>query len=296
MHPQAWDGRSRGAVWGYQLFVWLLRVLPLWVPYTVLVFVSGFYLLVEGKARAASWHLFRHRLGRSRWQAYWLVYRNFYVFSQVLVDRLGMLAGIDKGFRFQFNGEQHLHHLVATQQSALLIGGHLGAWEMASQQLAGIGASLHVVLFDNENSALKTYLSRLHNARSFHTIPIRQDLSHVFAIQNVVRAGGLLCLHGDRYLPGSTTRSTQFLGRPAQFPEGPFRMAVRLGLPVSFVHAVKTGWRNYDLYASEPVIAQNTTELFQAYTAQLERMLQQHPTQWFNFYDFWADTTATNHG
>jgi predicted LPLAT superfamily acyltransferase len=106
-------------------------------------------------------------------------------------------------------------------------------------------------------------------------------------------------MHGDRYLPGINTQEVTFLGKPAKFPTGPFSLAYKYKVPVTYVTAMKQTSRHYYFFASEPVISdypnnlskrkQIISNLLEDYVQQVEKIIKKYPEHWFNFYDFWGD-------
>ena len=87
-----------------------------------------------------------------------------------------------------------------------------------------------------------------------------------------------------------------FLGAPACFPSGPFRMAALLGYPVYFMAGLYRGGNRYDVHFElltdfSKSIARGrdaaVRDILTQYVAALERYSKSTPHNWFNFYDFW---------
>ena len=98
-----------------------------------------------------------------------------------------------------------------------------------------------------------------------------------------------------------------FLGAPALFPDGPFRLAAMLRQKVVFMAGLYRGGRDYDLRfieiadfavaegASAPTGAERDAAIraaLERYVATLESLCREAPYNWFNFYDFWAEADA----
>ena len=85
----------------------------------------------------------------------------------------------------------------------------------------------------------------------------------------------------------------KFLGHEARFPMGPFSLATMRGLDVLAVNVMKSSWTQYTIYVTplsydkEAPRKRQTDQLLHAYIAELERLLKQYPTQWYNYFDFW---------
>ncbi len=82
-----------------------------------------------------------------------------------------------------------------------------------------------------------------------------------------------------------------FLGTPAWFPVGPFRMAAMLRRPVVLMLGLHRGARRYEI-VFETISAKPAEEDLEAivrrYVARLEYHCRRAPYNWFNFHDFWA--------
>jgi predicted LPLAT superfamily acyltransferase len=81
-------------------------------------------------------------------------------------------------------------------------------------------------------------------------IVIRNDLSHIFAINEAFKNKELVCMHADRFIEGNKTMTTIFCGDEARFPMGPFLLAAKFKVPVSFVFALKESNLHYHFFAS----------------------------------------------
>ena len=104
-------------------------------------------------------------------------------------------------------------------------------------------------------------------------------------------------MHGDRFVEGTQTAKHIFLGKEARFPTGPFRLAAKYNVPISFATAFREKGKHYHFYAMLPVYVKNPgsikkrkEEIYNStenYLSELEKMIKQYPLQWFNYYGFW---------
>jgi predicted LPLAT superfamily acyltransferase len=95
-----------------------------------------------------------------------------------------------------------------------------------------------------------------------------------------------------------------FLGREAEFPAGPFYLAMTHNVPVSFVFAMKESRKHYHFHASEPKSyhaaasgkqkKEVLAEIIGNFAGEMESMVRTYPLQWFNYYDFWEKTKSMN--
>ena len=294
----SWKGKTRGGVLGHQIFVFILTHFDIRIAYAVLRFVALYFVLFAPKAFKSIYTYFHemHRYGRC--QSLLAVYRNYYQFGQVLLDKMTILAGVDAGFSYDFEGEDYLRQLAREKKGALLVGAHVGNWEMAGNLLKRLDCKVNVVMYDQEHEKIKKALSSMTDSRSFGVIVVKNDLSHVFEINNALKNGEFVCIHGDRFIDGVKTLQGQLLGKSALFPEGPFFLASKFAVPITYVYAMKENSRHYHYNASEPKLhpfsrkkeERNTilNGVLTDYCRELEKIVLQYPEQWFNYYDFWS--------
>ncbi len=213
------------------------------------------------------------------------MFKNYYVFGQVIIDKIYIQSGLNHRFHFQFNGKKHLEEMVNRNEGGILISAHLGNWAVAGELLKEFKTIVNVVMLDEEHQAIKQFIGSV-TEQAYNIIAIKQDFSHLFEIKNALDNNELICIHGDRFMDGSKTFKHLFLKKEAHFPAGPFKISKMMEVPTVFVYGFKQK-KGYDFYCSE--IYQNMTaeDLFEKYVLDLEKMISKYPAQWFNYYDFW---------
>ncbi len=292
-----WKGTSKGTPLGYRIFILLIRHVGVQSAYFLLRFVAFYYFLFSWKSTRVILDLYQQRLHQSRLSARIMLYRNYFILGQTLIDKVALLAGIELKHSFQFDGEHYLREMVEQGQGGLLMSGHVGSWEAAGHLLHRLETKVHVVMYDGEAEAIKETLQDVNQSRSFYPIYVREDLSHIYQISSALSRNEFVCIHADRYLPGNKTISVPFLGNIALFPEGPFLLALKLNVPVTWVYAFKEGSQSYHLYSS-PIQRFNkangdtVSSIAGQYATYLEEKTRQYPEQWFNYFDFWAKPIA----
>ena len=289
----SWKGQTRGGVSGYKIFVWTLRNFGISFAYFLLVFVVSYFIFTSGKAFRAVYRYFHERMNYGKLKSLISIYRNYYVFGQILVDKLALLAGFQHKFTFDFEGEEYLRQM---DKGGLLISGHAGNWEIAGQLLVRLEKKINILMYDAEHQKIKGYLADVLQ-RNVHFIIIREDYSHLQEIKEAFSRGEIIAMHGDRYIEGNKTVVTEFLGKNAAFPIGPVNLAARFNVPAAYVFAVKETNTHYHFYSTplqyiefsnnlkkrDAILASAVTKFADAF----ETVVYKYPLQWFNYYDFW---------
>jgi len=290
-NPNKWQGKSKGTVLGYRIFVFLMKHLGIYAAYSLLVFVALYYFLTEWQSNRFMYYYFRYRLGYSAPKAFCSLYLSYFTFGQTIIDKIAILAGLEEKYTYTFDGVEHLKELLANRQSAILISAHIGNFEIAEPFFRKIDLELQIstVIADMERSVIKDYIQSISQKKPSHQyIVIAEDMSHIFKINETLATDKIVCFTGDRYLQGTRALKAPFLGAEASFPAGPFLIAAKKKVPVVFVYVMKEKYLHYHLYAciAHPATP-DAAGLLSAYTDNMEQMLQQYPLQWFNYFDFW---------
>ena len=288
-----WQGKSKGTVLGYSIFVWLMKHLGIYAAYALLIFVAFYYFLFEWRSNGYMYYYFRHRLGYSPLRAVVNLYLNYFTFGQTIIDKIAILAGLEEKFTYEFDGVESLHKLLDEQQSGILISAHIGNFEIAEPFFRKIDIDLKIstVTTDMEHSVIKEYLESISkNKPSNQFIYVKEDMSHIFKINDAIGDNKIVCFTGDRYFEGVRSLKGTLLGAEATFPAGPFFIASRLKVPVLFVYVMKESRLHDHLYAQvAEVKSRDAQALLDAYTENMEQMLRKYPLQWFNYFNFWDE-------
>ncbi len=285
-----WDGKSKGTVLGYRIFVFLIKKAGVKAAYVLLYFVASYYFLFLKKSNKAISYYFKERLGYSWFKSKKMVFKSYYTFGQTIIDKISISAGMRNKFTYEFDGIEILKNLLAEKKGGVLISAHIGNFEIAEHFLGDIDIDfqINLVTTDLEHSAIKNYLESVTQKPTVKFIIIREDLSHIFEINAALSKNELVCFTGDRYFEGTKSLSEKILGEEANFPAGPFLIASRLKVPVVFVYVMKEPNLHYHLYAREAVVKHRDEKgLLKAYIESVESMLAKYPLQWFNYFDFW---------
>ena len=290
--PRQWSGRSKGNKTGYAIFIFLIKHFGIRPAYFLLRFVALYYVFFVQEARRPILYLYRERLGIPYWKSLILLYHNFYVFGQTLIDKFAVTTGSYRRFKVARTGAQYLNELVDGGKGALLVSAHLGNWALAGHLLQHLDTVVHIVMYDGEEEQLKQYLAQETGEKSFGIIFIREDLSHIYEIAAALNRNELICIHADRFLENNRTIAHSFLGKTAEFPLGPFALAAKLKAPVCFVFAFKETASRYHFYGFPPKTYQGkgmegVQKMLADFVGLLEQQVTQHPEQWFNYYPFW---------
>jgi predicted LPLAT superfamily acyltransferase len=289
-----WKGKSKGTVLGYRIFVWCIRNIGIRSSYGVLYFVAAYYSLFQKKSNQYILYYFQKRLNYGYWKSKASIFKSYFTFGKVLIDKTAISAGLREKYTYEFDGIENLRNLLAAKKGGVLISAHIGNFEIAEHFFADIDfdCQINLVTTDQEVTVIKEYLESVAVRESnIKFIYVKEDMSHIFEINKALSENELICFTGDRYFEGSKYLEAELLGKSAKFPAGPFLIASRLGVPVVYVYVMKEKNLHYHLYArvAQNIKNRDSQGLLQSYVDNLETMVKKYPLQWFNYFDFWDD-------
>lgn len=287
-----WDGKSRGTVFGFKVFVFFIKNFGIKAAYALMHLpIPYFYLFSRKNVRGLSYY-FRNRLNYSWLKSTISIYKTYYVFGQNLIDKIAISAGLRKNYTFEFDGEELIKEVLALKKGGILISAHVGNFELAQyffrERLTD--AAVSIVITDQDHEDIKDYLNQYLKRDQMQFIIVKDDFSHIFEINAALAENRIICIAGDRYLADTKCMEAELLGKKTKFPLGPFYLGSRLDVPVLFVYVMREPSYHYHLYARHvEVIPKDAKDLLKKYTQNIERVIKKYPLQWFNFYDFWND-------
>lgn len=287
-----WEGKSRGAVSGYKIFIFLIKKMGVRSAYILLYLVSLYFFIFSIEGTRASYYYFHNRLGYSKIKSLFSIYRSYFVFGQTIIDKIAISSGLKDKFTFEFDGGEKIIELLKNRQGGILISAHIGNFEIAEYFFSEIDeySQINLVTTDNEHRTIKEYLESVSLKSNLKFIIVKNDFSHIFEINNALSNNELICFTGDRYFEGNKVIEEEILGKVTNFPAGPFLLGSRIKVPVVFVYVMKETSKHYHLYTREAKFKyKDSKELLKEYISSMELILEKYPYQWFNYYDFWND-------
>jgi predicted LPLAT superfamily acyltransferase len=288
-----------GTVFGIRLLVGFARIFGRRIAGWFLYVLAFYYAIVRGAARRASRDYLR-RIGQpARFRN---VVRHLQTFAQVSLDRLFFLTGRLDSFEFKHSNHDLLVQAAKSGRGVLLLGAHLGSFEVMRCRAKEFGIPINVVVDFTNAERVNGVLRSLAPDMDTRLISLGADpIAAMLQIRSAIDRGELVAILGDRQprakAGSSRVVKTQFLGADAAFPAGPWLLAHTLRCPVYFVAGIYTRPNHYALHfeflAEEVKLDRKEREASLAryarsYSCVLETYARSAPLNWFNFFDFWS--------
>lgn len=259
----------------------------------VLYGIAAYFAIFARAARRASREYLARCLGRRiGWRD---CYRHVLTFSTTIHDRVFLLNDRFDSFHIELVGAEPLHADYENGRGILLLGAHLGSFEVLRTLVRrNPNFALSMAMYPENARRINDALAAI-NPQALHDVIALGTLDAMLAISRKLDEGAFVGLLADRAAGPNHYQALPFLGAPAQFPVGPFRLAAMLKRPVYFMAGIYRGGNRYTVYferLDDPAAAFENREaaiarLLQNYVAVLERHCRAYPYNWFNFYDFW---------
>lgn len=284
LKAEDWKGTTGGTLWMQRLLIQWFRHTSLYIPYWCMGWMVPFYMLFARRGYLASYRFYRERFGMNPLKAFCYVYFNHFRFGQIIVDRFAMYAG--HRFRFEVEGQEMFDRLESGEGGFIQISSHVGNYELAGYSLGPKHKTFNALVFAGETETVMASRARLFAGHGIQMIPVSEDMSHIFRLNEALRTGNIVSMPGDRIFGSPRSITCDFLSGKAKFPLGPFAMAAQREVPLLAVFVMKTGVKSYKIYVRR-LEGENRTALCQCFATELETIIRKYPTQWFNFYNFW---------
>lgn len=300
-----WAGTTYGSGRMHRWLINVLRVtgLRLFYGFTY-IFVVPPAMATHREALRAMYGFFRKGLRYGRLKSAWMTYRNHCDFAEVVIDRFAMYGG--KSFEVTIDGYHHFHTLANRPDSFVQLSSHIGNYEIAGYSLRAEQKRFNALVFAGEKESVMANRNRMFAGNNIRMIPMQADMSHLFVVNAAISDGEILSMPADRVFGSPKVFELPFLGHTARFPQGPFMLAAAKGLPMLFVAVMKTGHRHYHVSVrplevpaapalDSPAgnhVRERARQLCAAYVTMLEAAVRAHPTQWYNYFDFWSSDSA----
>ena len=224
------------------------------------------------------------------------LFHHYYCFASTIVDRLYFLRGRFDRFDIRVSGADMLGRVLGTGRGCLLVGSHLGSFEVV-RAVGSVREQTEIkMLMDEENAPLMRALFREVNPEAAEHVLQAGGLDTMLRVQECLDRGGIVGIMGDRLTSHDQAVCCEFLGAKALFPTGTMRLAHAVRAPVVMFFGLYLGRNRYQVHLellSERIQLSKERRdddlryWIQRYADRLADHTRQAADNWFNFYDFW---------
>jgi predicted LPLAT superfamily acyltransferase len=228
-------------------------------------------------------------------------FRQILSFATTIHDRVYLINEQFGIFNITLEGETQILALVDKGRGALLMGAHMGSFEvMHSLGRRRHGLKVAMAMYEENARKINAILAAINPHLESDIV----SLGRIDAMLNIaerLERGAFVGVLGDRTLGGEPVQAVTLLGERAYLPTGPMRAAAILRCPVFFMAGLYRGKNHYHV-VFEPVADFSSTpaaprhfavrSAIDRYAALLDQYCRSDPYNWFNFHDFWRKPGA----
>lgn len=291
----AWkQQRERGSRRTIRLMAWVAQALGRPVARALLYPICLYYLCGSRQANRALRRYYTHVQGRAPgWPG---LFRHYHAFAATILDRVYCLRGRFDLFDIRIHGLDVLDRVLTRGCGCLLLGSHLGSFEIVRAVGLSRDRVAVKVLMDEQNAPMIRALIQELNPAVAGTVIQVGGVDTMLQVQECLARGGVVGIMGDRLMAADQSVRCEFLGDEAAFPSGAVRLAHAVRAPVVLFFGLYRGGNRYDIHLellSESVQLSadhrqdDVRRWTQRYADRLAHYSREAPDNWFNFYDFW---------
>lgn len=315
--------QERSNRFAMKMLVWVALHLGRTVAKCFLWPITFYFWATSPKARAASAQYLRKvEASRNMPVGKLSTLKHIHTFSVIVLDRVFMLSGQTDRFNTFIHNFDQMKAVHDRGKGGLFVGAHLGSFEALrvlgtrnpanDQRLPQL--TVRMAMYEENARNINHMLAAINPEATQYVIALGRADS-MLQLQNMIDNGEFVGMLADRYIeprsqpqsepPNEPHKSAQsdkqlnavsFLGEPAQFADGPFRLAMVLKRPVFLMFGLYLGGNRYEIFFEELPLPESTgprnrgvqvASWQKAYVERVEYYCQLAPYNWFNFYDFW---------
>ena len=291
----AWQSLpERSNAFWLKLITWIALHGGRWVSRPLLYPITAYFLIFRNSTVPASRRYLRKALNREPdWRD---IFRQYHTFACTLLDRLFVLSNQDHRLKIDVHGLDILERFASHKKGCLLVGSHLGSFEIIrAVGRTRRGLRVKALMYGEATPQITRLYRDLNPTLHEDIIPVGGPATLV-GLDGYLEAGGLLALLGDRCVSGDKRLQCEFFGEQAWFPQTPLLLSQILKVPMLFFVCLHTGWGRYEVHFEELASYQPIDRLqrpleaqrvMQHYVDRLQHYCRKSPYNWFNFHDVW---------
>ena len=280
--------KQYGNVLGHKIIIALYKVLGYKVVSFILNFVAFYYALFTPSVRK-SLESYYERVGVAL--TFFTYFKHIRYFAHSIFDRFISRIAVGEITFIRENSEA----FISMQEGGVALLSHVGGWATAAHSLDAKIPPMHMVMREEQQEKIKRLeREKKHSNESGVKIIDLNDgaIAANIQIANVIMNKEIVAMMTDRIADASKTVEVTFLGSKVAINRNPFDIAFRFKKKLVATFAVSEKPKVYKMIFRE-IELQNKSleEIAQEYMNILEDIIKIYPNQWYNFYDFFNQST-----
>jgi predicted LPLAT superfamily acyltransferase len=293
-------GTQRGNGFGLYIVYLFFRFFGYIGLHLVLGFVVFYFVITTPTLKRYLRHYYLLCTGKFN---FFIYYRHIYTFALVFSDRF-----LSKKFsyRYKITAKNYKSYLSDSSKGVMFLFSHVGDWSTCELLPSENNTPINIVMNEVVKKSIKKFEKSLKQGSdsTINTIKVidlsEGSISVALQVAKAFQNGEIVAMMADRWLTKSNSISVIFLDRTILINKNPFEVAYNRRVPLIAFFSLRESdyhyqanyyWLNAYDYSIDK--EQAIANIAQEYTNILERIVREHPDQWFNHYDFFGTETST---
>ena len=284
------EGSTYGNQWMYRTLIQMLKNIDIRVFYCFMsVCVIPFTLIFSPGAKL-TFRYYHQKRQYGIWKSWWSTYRNHCIFGQTVIDKFATYAG--RKFKMNYNNLDLYKEMTSKPEPIIQLSAHIGCSEVLGYSLP-LTKTCNVLVYGGEKQSLMHYRKASFGHMNVKMIPVGIGSTHSDEIIEALDKGEIVNAFADRFMTENKVVVSTIHGHEVKLAKGPFSLATTRGIDVIMVNAMKEKDGSYTVFMT-PLDYDRTLpkseqrqQLADAYTAEINRLLDLYPLQWFNYSNIW---------
>ena len=275
----------------YRALILMLKTINIKVFYSFMsICVIPITMAFSSGARL-TYRYYHQRRGYGWWKSICATYKYHCLFGQTVIDKFAMYAG--HKFQIAYHGLEDYNQLLERPDAFIQLSAHIGCSEILGYSLH-VDKPCNVLVYGGEKASLMSYRKASFGDMNIRMIPVGMETTHSEEMVEALDRGEILSVFADRLMNINKVVVSTLHGCKVNLAKGPFSLATPRGIDVIMASTMKEKDGSYTAYFT-PLPYDKTLpkseqrqQIADAYTAEIERLLDIYPYQWFNYSDLWV--------
>ena len=189
-------------------------------------------------------------------------------------------------------GEEAYRTLRASGGGAIVLTAHMGSFEVGMAGLRQYESKVHVLFRRDAQGLFEKSRSELRARLQVGEASVDDGIEVWMRLRDALLANEVVCIQGDRVMPGQHGELMKVLNGHIPLPLGPFKLALITGSPIVPIFSTRSSDGGVNLFIETPIYVRSAAEVatgLRAAANVLERYLQRYPEQWLMLHRAWHE-------
>lgn len=311
-----WQKEERAGIFWLNLTITLVSLLPRFLLYIIVFFVTFIYFLIskDERMRLREFYtqiaIYTNQKRACFLKESFMIYRNFYEFGIAICDKIAVWKDKIKCKDLNIiNAETLNKELRSGPRGSILLTSHYGNIEIA-RALSNSFSKLNIVIlvYKSNSSAFLDMINKISKNKLKMLFIDDLDFATILELQNIIENGNHIGIMGDRVaVQNDKNIKLDFLGKSCPFSMGAYLIAGILKTRINTIWCERIGGK-YHIEIEQISRSDDNKDgvvnlrkdrvksviwIMQAYIKSLEKRVIKNPQLWFNFYDYWNQDVKT---